>query len=70
VESEIFFLYAEPYIFGSVMKLTKSMGRPLLLLALFIYGILLIWHIGHNLFPQSEHLARQIVPVPAARESK
>jgi outer membrane protein OmpA-like peptidoglycan-associated protein len=52
------------------MKLTKSMGRPLLLIALFLYGALLIWHIGHNLFPRGDHRTPQIVAVPAARELK
>jgi hypothetical protein len=54
----------------------KPFGRRLLLLAFFIYEIGLIWHIGHNLFPQkngeepriaeAKGLASDVVAPPSA----
>lgn len=42
------------------MEIIKTLGRPLLLLALLTYGIGLIWHIGFNIFPQKSKELREM----------
>jgi len=46
------------------MNLLKSAGRPLLLLAIFIIGCGLIWHIGNGLFPRKQE---PVAPAPGAK---
>ena len=53
------------------MALGNRIGMPLLLLALFIVGIGLIWHIGHNFGPTgpagpSNQAFKQVTAPPAA----